>query len=256
MSEIIEIGEALVRHLNKLDDDQPGAFSTVPEIETCLKEQGLTLPDHISMSDFVKELQEFGWLEINHARIDTTNPSYRITARGQNRASSSINYADVYKRAVDNIPMAPDSTAGQELDVENQTNDRGFSSPLAMASEGMLNPRTSNQKSVSSATSRTDIFSSQDSSMWTGRKIFLADAAVIREIKDGAKRLRELIYETRFESNSDSQDLKNLSDALVAVCEMTEPDVSIIDRILSHPKFNLTTALVAAVATIRGALGI
>ena len=95
-----------------------------------------------------------------------------------------------------------------------------------------------------------------DSSFWTGPRMILTDQRVVREISALSKELRNRVYATRFESNVDSQDLKSLTDALVAICDMAEPELTVIARILSHPKFQLTASLVAAVATIRGALGI
>ena len=95
-----------------------------------------------------------------------------------------------------------------------------------------------------------------DSDKWTGSKLVLTDAKVIREVRSQSRTLRDRIYETRFESNSDSHDLKSLADALVSICEMAEPDLMILDRILSHPKFQMTAMLIAAVATIRGAVGL
>lgn len=95
-----------------------------------------------------------------------------------------------------------------------------------------------------------------DSEKWTGGKLVLTDAKVIREVRSQAAILRDRIYETRFESNSDSHDLKSLADALVSISQMAEPDLMILDRILSHPKFQMTAMLIAAVATIRGAAGI
>tara|TARA_B100000378_G_scaffold37238_1_gene28032 strand:+ start:800 stop:1456 length:657 start_codon:yes stop_codon:yes gene_type:complete len=95
-----------------------------------------------------------------------------------------------------------------------------------------------------------------DSEQWTGGKLVLTDARVIHEVRSQAVVLRDRIYETRFESNSDSHDLKSLADALVSISQMAEPDLKILDRILSHPKFKMTAMLVAAVATIRGAAGI
>ena len=95
-----------------------------------------------------------------------------------------------------------------------------------------------------------------DSADWTGARLVLTDVRVLEEVRSQACALRERIYETRFQSNSDSQDLKSLSDALVAICEMTEPDLSILDRILRHPKFKISATLIAAVAAIRGAIGI
>ncbi len=98
--------------------------------------------------------------------------------------------------------------------------------------------------------------SSVDTEDWTGPQFVLTDAKVIRQIRIQANELRTLVHSIHFESNSDSHDLKALADALVAVCSMAEPELSIIERILAHPKFKCTAALVAAVATIRGALGI
>lgn len=95
-----------------------------------------------------------------------------------------------------------------------------------------------------------------DSAMWTGPRLTLTDEKVVQRIKVLSSELRDRIYSTRFENNADSQDLKGLADALVGVCSMAEPELSIIARILSHPKFQISAALVGAVATIRGALGI
>ncbi|MCA1661306.1 MAG: hypothetical protein LC648_03745, partial [Novosphingobium sp.] len=95
-----------------------------------------------------------------------------------------------------------------------------------------------------------------DSSSWIGQRYVLTDASVIYELKARAHDLRDIVYATKFTSNSDSQDLKKLCDALVDICEMAEPELSIIDRILRHPKFCYSVALMGAVATIRGALGI
>ena len=97
---------------------------------------------------------------------------------------------------------------------------------------------------------------SVDARSWTGRRLVLTDEAIIRDIRTKAEALRAKVYATTFTSNSDSQDLKRLCDALVSVSEMAEPDMSIIDRILRHPKFRHYEALFVAVATIRGALGI
>jgi len=37
---------------------------------------------------------------------------------------------------------------------------------------------------------------------------------------------------------------------------MAQPEVSLIERIISHPKFKIYAGFVAAIATIRGALGV
>ena len=91
---------------------------------------------------------------------------------------------------------------------------------------------------------------------WTGKELVLTDAKVIREIRIKAQELQKVVHSIQFESNSDSQDVKALADALVTICSMAEPELTIIDQILSHPKFKLTAGLMAAVATIRGVLSI
>ena len=95
-----------------------------------------------------------------------------------------------------------------------------------------------------------------DSRAWTGKRLVLTDEAVLRDLRAKAIELREKVHSIRFESNSDSNDVKGLCDALVAITEMAEPDLTIIERILMHPKFQASAVLMAAVATVRGALGI
>ncbi len=94
------------------------------------------------------------------------------------------------------------------------------------------------------------------SSNWTGAQFALVDAKVIAEVRATAGKLHEAVHSLHFVSNSDSQNLKGLADALVAVCSMAEPELTIIDRILASPKFKAYAGLFALVATIRGALGI
>jgi hypothetical protein len=95
-----------------------------------------------------------------------------------------------------------------------------------------------------------------DSTLWTGKQLVLVDVTIIAEVKAAALKLHSAVHSMRFESNSDSMDLKGLVDALIAICDMAEPEVTIIDRILSNPKFKTYAALLAFVATVRGAAGI
>jgi hypothetical protein len=95
-----------------------------------------------------------------------------------------------------------------------------------------------------------------DSTKWTGKQLKLVDTKVIADVRSAAEQVKVAFYAMRFESNSDSQNLKSLADALVAICSMAEPEVTIIDRILASPKFQAYAGLVTLVATIRGASGI
>ena len=95
-----------------------------------------------------------------------------------------------------------------------------------------------------------------DATAWTGKRLILTDERVIRDLRIKVSELRDKVLTMRIESNSDSQDIKALVEALVDLCEMAAPDLGLIERILSHPKFKLSAKLVAGVAGVRGAIGI
>ena len=95
-----------------------------------------------------------------------------------------------------------------------------------------------------------------DSTRWTGSTLQYVDSSVLADIRRAAAEIRQLAYRINYQSDEDASDLRGLADALVALCDMAVPDVSVIARILAHPKFRTYTALFAAAATIRGALGI
>jgi hypothetical protein len=95
-----------------------------------------------------------------------------------------------------------------------------------------------------------------DSATWTGTQLVLVDAKIIAKVREGAAELRRVVYTLRIENNAESANLKGLVDALVAICEMAEPEVSVIDRIIASPKFKAYAALMTIIATIRGATGL
>jgi hypothetical protein len=136
---------------------------------------------------------------------------------------------------VDDIP--PAGSHANEADVASSVHDS-------------LQGHTSSSPAINSRQSVVD------SSAWTGKQFKLVDAKIIAEVKKSAEQLRDVVHATRFESNSDSQNLKCLADALVAVCSMAEPEVTIIERILASPKFQAYAGLATLIATIRGVLGI
>ena len=94
-----------------------------------------------------------------------------------------------------------------------------------------------------------------DATSWTGKQLILTDERVISELRIKVSELRDTVHLMRIESNSDSQDLKGLVEALVNLCDMAAPDLGVIERILAHPKFKLTASLVNAASAIRGLLG-
>lgn len=95
-----------------------------------------------------------------------------------------------------------------------------------------------------------------DSTKWTGTQFVLVDCNVIEQVREAARSLHVAVYSLQIKSNAESNDLKRLADALVAICEMTEPEVRLIDRIVSSPKFKRYAQLIGLVAGVRGALGI
>jgi hypothetical protein len=91
---------------------------------------------------------------------------------------------------------------------------------------------------------------------WTGTQLTHVDSGVLAHIRMQCGELRTLVYEMNYRSAEDQRDLQRLADALVALCDMAQPDISLIVRLLAHPKFKIYATLFAAAATIRGALGI
>lgn len=95
-----------------------------------------------------------------------------------------------------------------------------------------------------------------DATSWTGKQLILTDEQVISDLRIKVSELRDKVHSMRIESNSDSQDLKGLVEALVSLSDMAAPDLGVIERILAHPKFKIYAALAGGIATIRGMLGI
>lgn len=94
-----------------------------------------------------------------------------------------------------------------------------------------------------------------DSSSWTGAQFVLVDVSKLTEVRCLARQLQDAVDRIAFESNSASANVKGLVSALIAICEMAEPEVSVIQRILASPNFKAYASLVTIIATIRGAIG-
>ena len=120
-------------------------------------------------------------------------------------------------------------------------------------------PRVANQglkvevESVSNV--NQDNFTVQ-STRWTGTQFVLVDGGVLEQVRCKAQELHQVIHAMHFPSNSESQDVKGLADALIAICSMAEPEVTLLDRLLASPKFKAYASLLGIVALIRGAIGI
>ena len=95
-----------------------------------------------------------------------------------------------------------------------------------------------------------------DPTNWTGPSHVLTDAKKISQVRDLAFDLKARVATVNFRNEADRVDVQKLVEALVALCQMIEPDLSLIDRVTAHPKFKQYAAISVCVATIRGALGI
>ncbi len=218
----IELADAIVQELARVESASPGSFLAREDLEQFIRVSGLSLPDDLSIPNLLDELVRLDWMEYEDPTIG--KDSFWVTARGQNRASDS------------------------PKEGQNQTdNPEIISSP-----DDDLAPSERNERKNEDA----EIHSVEDSTNWTGRHLVLTDAKVIAQLKTSAVQLRDRIQKTNFESDADRQDLNQLAEALVSVVEMAEPDLSIIERILAHPKFKIYKGLTVFVATIRGAIGI
>ena len=173
-------------------------------------------------------------------------PSYRLTSEGMYEASG-FNQLVVDSNIASEGPTQNFAWTEIEPPLEEVSKTAGvdFAQPAGPTSE-MPDVRSGEQPHASI----------RDSSLWTGTQWVLVDAKVIAKVKKSSALLRKTVYDLRIENNAEKANLVGLVDALVAICEMAEPEVSVIDRILASPKFKKYVALVAMIATIRGAIGI
>jgi hypothetical protein len=170
------------------------------------------------------------------------------------------------------VETASDTPRPLSLNVDS-TSPSASTSPIFVSSKGVLDyarPPGQDRYETEISSSVNDSLQNQasasptlnvhlptiDSSSWTGKQFVLVDANVIAEVLKSAQQLHAAVYALHLPSNSETEDLQKLAEALLSVCSMTEPEVSIIDRILASPKFKAYVGLFTIIATIRGAMGI
>ncbi len=249
MSGLIPTGEAVLRELNKLEDIDPGAVISVPELERLMRREGIALPEDVSTPSFLEFLLRTGWVETDNNGFETVEQSFRISAKGQLRAAASVNYAEMFERASSSLPMLDE--AGVEVKAMlDEVSGQAILGP----SGGGIKPNDAISQ-TSSSEPEIRLHPVVESSKWTGTQFLLVDAKVIAEVRAGAQALHAAVYALHLASNSETEDLQRLADALVAICMMTEPDSTIIDRITASPKFKAAAGLIGLVAAIRGAIG-
>lgn len=219
-----------------------------------MRREGIVLPDDVSTPNFLEFLLRTGWIETDNNGFETVEQSFRISAKGQLRAAASVDYTEMFERATASLPML------DEAGVEVKSMQTGLSDEVPGQanlgpSGGGIKPHDAISQ-TSSSEPEIRFHPAVESSKWTGTQFLLVDAKVIAEVREGAQTLRAAVYSLHLTSNSDTEDLQRLADALVAICMMTEPDSTIIDRITASPKFRAAAGLIGLVAAIRGAIGI
>ena len=233
------------------ESERPGRYLNLSEIGSIIRSMQHPLPDDVTVVSFLEELSNRDWVETDGNGADLSTHGFRITAKGQNRASASVDYADVLSKAVNALPAAENverqgipsfgfgSGAFGAGTFAGPTN----SPPLDMQNDGSPIPQLSGLPAI-------------DSKRWTGTQFVLIDGELLQNVRSQVKELHRIVHLIHIESNSESQNIKGLVDALLAVSTMAEPEITILDRILASPKFKDYAVLFTIVATLRGAIGI
>jgi hypothetical protein len=246
--------QLLLARLDEVNSNDPARFIRFNELfELCkVGNEGISF-DGDDFLLMLERFESFGWIDKN----DTAGvhaSGMRISARGQVQNAASVDYAGFMAGKISDLPPLPD-------DVEELPDGRTL---LAQSGTDIQSSGLRPGDIIYEYDAGTGFDDSQsevpavkhDSSEWTGTQFVLVDAKVIAAVRDSASALRQAVYSLHLPSNSDTDDLQKLADALLKICEMTEPDVSIIDRITASPKFRAIASLMVLVATIRGAAGI
>jgi hypothetical protein len=95
-----------------------------------------------------------------------------------------------------------------------------------------------------------------DAEAWTGPRHVLSDAKKLRELRIYAQDLYLRVQTINFRTEADRIDIQRLAEALLALCQMVEPDLNLLEKLTAHPKFKAYASVAVCIATIRGALGI
>jgi hypothetical protein len=234
----------LLVEMSRLEDQSPAKFTSFGLLLAIA--EGLEFDDFDSAAVGIDDLEveyaieqmlDRGWAEPNQTALELQNQSFRITSKGLLKVASNINDAEIFQKMVGAPSITPDPS------IEYKSEFRPSLADSAMGQTSFEPPIIANAPTI-------------DSSSWTGTQFVLVDAYVIAKVLKSAQLLHDAVFALHLPSNSETEDLQKLADALIAVCSMTEPEVSIIDRILASPKFKTYVGLLAIIATIRGAMGI
>jgi hypothetical protein len=266
--------QAVLKELDELEDSTPGKFVSFKNLLTTVEAFN---PDQFEFDDMelayaLEQLIERDWAESNGEGFELPEQSFRITAKGQIRSSSSVDFAAQFGKMLNDLPTLDEAPTGVDPDLQPQVHQLTARDVVTGPPEA-THPTFGVFQRVEPTASTTPTFSQSragidfaepagpitqviDSAAWTGTQFVLIDAHKIAEVRRAANELRDAVRLIHFESNSDSVNLHCLVEALVSICEMAEPEGTIVDRILASPKFKTYASLAGIIATIRGAFGI
>ena len=112
----VEIGQKFLRALDKREDLDPGRFYSFAEVTQIMSDAEVTIPDDVSVPQFLNQLHDWDWIESNGAGFDMVEQSFRITAKGQYRSASSSDYAEQFNRAMNSLPLLDSAPLETGLD--------------------------------------------------------------------------------------------------------------------------------------------
>ncbi|MBN2128930.1 MAG: hypothetical protein JW741_05510 [Sedimentisphaerales bacterium] len=192
------------------------------------------------------------------AQDDTDKPEFQSLSRISLNAHNIEDQRDVYDTGDFAITMDQIRSALDQLVLE------GFAESFRGERDNEASYRISQDGYYQAAVDSGQIQPTRDETepavvsaeAWTGSRRIYVDSGVLAEIRKTSKQLQVASRNVNYLSEEDARDIRGLTDALVGLCEMAQPELGIIDQITAHPKFKIYAALVVFISTIRGALGI
>ena len=229
-----ELEDALLKYLARDDSDEP-TFQSLGTIQE-------TLPEAKQLSEEMHDDDEVEDKEQIRIALDQLNADGLVESRIGEREyepSYRISQDGYYQSVLGNEALVPKEDRSSAFDVRSKAS----FDPDAFDSSAFDTDVGTSGTPIRSAT-------------WTGSQFTYVNKEAVRQLRARINELHVLAQRINYQSLSDERDLKGLANALVSLCDMAEPDILLIVRILAHPKFKIYAALFGAAATIRGALGI
>lgn len=213
MSSLVPIGEAFVRQLDRLEAETPGKFYPIGVLEGMMRSEEITLPDEISMIQFLELLQKWDWVESNGDGFETENQFFRITAKGQYRSAASVNYVEQFEEAFNSLP---------DLPIEHK------------AEKGTFGNGAYGAGPFGSSTSLNSDMGSFDSESWTGipKTGVLSEAATTR-LKAALANVDDAVSHSQA-SNEEKAQARAYVIAIQALADAPEPPADLIWEMITR----------------------